>query len=303
MQMIKKLAIVAVMLLATMAGCAGRAAPLQSPVDFLADYGIPVEPKPEVFRVRVPASWAVPLGAFPEGLYWGIAAELSREAGLDITPLKGKEVDVYRYSFTDQQPGQWEGIIHVPSSAVVLLSGGKVAGAWLALNRSDIGPAVTRRTLEQITGLTFDQWVERQGYFKDPGPNADLATLGPGEVLAAFLDAVSKGDKRRANACLSPATLRGALTMNLPPGRLYTNTTLADAIVKGRLLSYEMVEPESPWAEITEIGDRTRVELAARVEIYWRMHEFNTPNGQTTRFAVMEKGPYGWKLSSLGTGP
>jgi hypothetical protein len=277
--------------------------PAQNPVDFLADYGVAVTPQPEVFKVTVPASWAVPLGAFPEGLYWGMAAELSRDAGLDITPLKGKEVEVYRYHYMDQQPGQWEGIVHVPSSAVVLRSGGKVAGAWLAFGEWQVGPSLKRRSLEQITGLPFDQWVEREGYFKDAGPNANLATLGPGEVLAAFLDAVSRGDKRRANACLAPAALRDALTLNLPPGRLYTNTTLADSIIKGRLLSYELVEPESPWAEITELGDRTRVELAARVEIYWRMHEFNTPGGETTRFALMEKGPFGWKLRSLGTGP
>lgn len=308
---------IAFLVLVVVAGCGRGMAPSQplkpapghDPGVFLAAFGIKVESNPEAFEVTIPAAWEVPLGTYPEGLYWGIVSEFSKDAGLDITRLKGRRVTVNRYPIAGGLPGAGEqSSFSYPSDAVVLIADGQVAGAWLAFNKWGIGPSVKQRSLEQITGLTFQQWVDQQGYFQDPGPNADLAQLGPAEVLAAFLDAVSRGDKRRAYACLTPATLRDALTVNLMPGRLYnpgfsSHNSLVENIVKGKLLDYEMVEPDSPWGDIADVGERTRVELAARVEITWRMPEFNTPSGQTTRFALMEKGAHGWKLGGLGTGP
>jgi len=46
--------------------------------------------------------------------------------------------------------------------------------------------------------------LEPRGYFRDAGPNGDLADLGPVEVLEAYLAALSSGNAVRANACELP---------------------------------------------------------------------------------------------------
>lgn len=78
---------------------------------------------------------------------------------------------------------------------------------------------------------------------------------------------------------------------------------MVDNIEKAGLISYRFVDPDQPAEEITDIGDRTRVEIMAEMELTWRDEYFNTPTGRTIRFAVMEKLHNGWKLIGLGTGP
>lgn len=276
---------------------------------FLQQFGLPVQAGPEQFPLRVPATWEVPLGAYPEGLYWGLANEFSRDAGLDLRRLKGKTVTVYRYELAGTLPGEGDHPrFRYPADAIVLVQDQAVVGAWLAAVRQGFGPSVRQRKLPALTGLTFEQWVERERYFTDPGPNPDLSKLGPAQVLAAFLQAVSKGDKTRANACLSPAHLRDTLTLNLPPARLYhpgfgRDNSLVEQIERGKLISYKMADPAHPSTELKRITDQKRVVLAAELQLTWRDAVFNTPKGRTIRFAVLDKTANGWKLSALNTGP
>lgn len=280
-----------------------------SPAAFLQAYDLQAQGEPERFPVQVPPDWTVPLGAYPTGLFWSLANVYSLDAGLDLRLLKGQTVTVWRYRLAGGLPGEGDSSkFSYPSNIVLLVRDEQVLGAWLAFNLYQVGPSVKRRNFEAITGITFDEWVYREGFFADAGPNADLAKLGPAEVLDAFFDAINRGDKRRANACLTPRQQWTALTVNLGPNRLYNpefgdNNTMTENILHGKLLSFRMVDPDHPGTELRELGDRTRVELAAEVEIKWRMAEFNTPSGRTIRFAGMEKGPYGWKLEGLGTGP
>ena len=276
---------------------------------FLKQFNLRVAPQPERFQVKVPASWDVPLGAYPEGMYWGLAAEFARDAGFDLTRVKGQTADVWRYELPGGLPGQGEqSQFTYPSTAILLVQNEKVVGAWLAFNKHTVGPSVKGRYLEEVTGLPFERWVEKQGYFTAAGPNADLAKLGPVEVVATFADAVSKGDRTRAVACMDPVALRDVLTMNLEPGRLYNpdfgeNNSLAHNIVRAQVLTAKMLDPDTPADEIRDIGARTRVELRLFMELKWRQQVFNTPDNRTTRFAILQKWPFGWKLGGLGTGP
>ena len=67
---------------------------LITPEAFLQQYGIKVKGNPEKLKVSVPKSWDVRLGDYPEGLYWGLANEFSKDVELDLTRLKGKTVEV-----------------------------------------------------------------------------------------------------------------------------------------------------------------------------------------------------------------
>jgi hypothetical protein len=280
---------------------------LQSIGAFLHKYDLQVQGQPTKFTVQVPATWDVPLGAYPVGLYWGLANVYSRDAGLDLTPLKGSTVAVVVYSLAGGLPGTGEEArFHYPSNVVLLVKGQQVAGAWLTFNVTSIGPSVKKHDLQEITGLTLEQWVEREKYLADPGANADLARLGPTQVLSAFFEAIDKGDKVRANACLSPQALLDCLTMNLEPGnlqpgRLYNpgfgkNNSLVESIVQARPLSYGKAPPGIQ-------SSQTTTEIAVDLDIQWADAAFNTPGNVQTLFAIMEKDANGWKLDSLGTGP
>lgn len=279
------------------------------PEAFLELHGLKVKESPSVFPVKVPENWEVPLGSYPVGIYWGLANEFSRDAGLDLTLLKGKTVEVRRFSLADGLPG--EGIqsrYKYPSNVVLLVQDEKVAGSWLTFNVLSIGPSVKKRSLEQITGLSFEEWVEREKYFSVPGENADLAALGPTGVLDAFFEAINRGDKTRANACLSPRALLNTLTMNLKSDCLYNpdfghNNSLVENILKAKPVSYMLIGKERPVKELKEIGERKEITVGVVLDIQWRDQAFNSPAGRQERFALLKKYPNGWKLSGLGTGP
>lgn len=315
-----KIVVVWVFVLALLAAAVGCALPSrrdtkkvtvgQNVETFLGQFGLKTKGDPIRFMVKVPESWVVPMGAYPEGLYWGLANEVSKDAGLDLAPLKGKTVEVWRYALADALPGRGtQSQYRYPSDAIVLVRGDTIVGAWLAFNLHTIGPSVKMRYVEDITGLTFEQWVERESYFAAPGENADLVSLGPIEVLNSFFEAINKGDKTRAAACLSPRAMLYSLTMNLSrEERLYNSgfsprNSLVENIRRAKLLSYKLTEPDTPGVEIREVGDRTRVAVTAYLEITWQDDLFNTPSGRAARFAGLEKYPNGWKLTGLGTGP
>ncbi len=293
------------------AGCVAKTQ-VRSVDAVLKKYDLKVEGEPVKLTVKVPADWKVPLGAYPEGLYWGLANEYSKDVGLDLTKLKGQTVEAWVYSLAGGLPGEGDQArFRYPSDVVVLLDQGKVAGAWVNFNRWGVGPSVRLRKLEDITGLTFEKWVEREGFFNDPGSNADLAKLNPAEVVAAFFEAINKGDKVRANACLSPRVMLNGLTVNLRPRVLYNpgfgeNNSYTENILSGTLVSWRYYALDPSRGMVTgqnqPAGDSVGIE--AQVFIRWRDATFNSPSGgPETRFIGLTRTAYGWKIEGFGTGP
>ncbi|WP_339290181.1 DUF4830 domain-containing protein [Paenibacillus sp. FSL E2-0201] len=93
-------------------GCNGgkKASPtIQSsiwkPEVFLQTLDYKVQSQPDKFLVDVPQDWEVKLGEYPEGLYWRLANVFSKDAGFDLTTLKGSDVEAWRYSLVDGLPG------------------------------------------------------------------------------------------------------------------------------------------------------------------------------------------------------
>lgn len=277
---------------------------------FLKYYNLKVKNSPTKFNVNVPQSWDVQLGAYPEGLYWDLANVFSKDAGLDLTSIKGKTVEAQIYELEDGLPGSGDSArFQYPSNAILLVKDGQVAGAWLALNIASIGPSVTKKTLQDLTGLTFEQWVDRQPYFSDAGSNSNLEGLSPTEVVDTFFSAINKGDKSRAVACLSPQTLRESLTVNLVPGHLYhqgfnQDNSIVENLAEGNPASYELYDPERPVNKLKEIGNRKQIGVEVKLKnIKWLDPSVDNPEGNTTRFARLTKYKNGWKLDGLGTGP
>lgn len=293
------------------AGCA-RHPEASSPEAFLKQYNLAVNGQPTSLQVTVPADWRVPLGSYPEGLYWGIANELSKDAGLDLTALKGKTVEARVYAIDGGLSGEGDqSQFRYPSNVVILLEQGKVAGAWVNFNEAGPSHSVKLRRFIDITRLDFPKWAEREGFFADPGPNSDLVKLDPIEVIRAFFRAINDGDQLRANACLSPQEMLHSLYVNRPAGVLYNpdfgaNNSYSSNILGGDLISWNYYYFDPIQGRVVDSfsqppGDEVRVQ--AEVHIKWRDSQFNSPTGVETRFFILTKTAQGWKIEGIGTGP
>ena len=279
-----------------------------SPEQYLKHYSLEIEGGPSKFNITVPNTWKVELGAYPEGLFWALANEYSKDVGLDLIPLKGRTVEVWRYPLKGGLPGQGsQSEFSYPSNVVLLVDNNKVVGAWLAFNVSNIGPSVKKKYLEDITGLTFDTWLYRQNILAFTEENNDLVQLGPTEVLDAFFKAIEEGDTTRADACLSPRLTLDSLTMNLQENQLYNpkydkNNSFVRNIVEAKPISYRLLDPQIPANEV-QLGDRTEIEVKITMKLKWDDAAFNSPDDMQTRFSLLIRYPDGWKILGLGTGP
>lgn len=314
------LLLIFIITLSALAGCAvqsnqvpaakeaGAAADNFNPGNFLQQFKLDVTGDAERFDVTIPKDWSIKPGAFPEGLYWALANEYSKDAGLDLTALKGKTVKVWRYSLADGLPGRGEqSSFKYPSKVILLVDRNQVVGAWLAFNVLSIGPSLNQKYLEDITGLFFDKWLYEQKLLVGAEEYEDLAAMDPVQVLNAFCRAIEAGDKARANACMSPDFMLSALTMNLQGNALYnkeysSNNSFSENLLRARLISYKLMDPGS-MKVIYSIGDRDKIEIEAQMQMQWKDDAFNTPDGVQPRFAILKKYETGWKLESLGTGP
>lgn len=271
---------------------------------FLKQHGLTVESLVAHFPVRVPEAWAVQQGQYPEGLYWTLAGEFSKDAGLDLAPLKGQEVEAYRYGLVGGLPGDGDQAqFSYPSNVVLLLQASKVVGAWLEFNTASVGPSVNKRSLKDVTGLGFEDWVVQQGVFQDAGPNTDLAAMSSTDVMRAYFAAVGKRNDVRANACLSPREMLSLLTTNRPANILYNPGFSADNSITANILEARLLSWTPPESRKGPQGHEM-VELSADLILKWRDAAFNTPDGKATRFVVLQRyGDLGWKIEGIGTGP
>lgn len=275
---------------------------------FLKTANLKIQGNAERFKVKVPEKWNVISGEYPEGLYWSLANVFSKDASLDLTRLKGKTVDVWRYSLADGLPGQKEqSNFRYPPKAVLLVENEKVVGAWLSFNTAMIGPSIKRHYLEDITGLTFRAWLEKEGLFTSKEKNRDLTMLQPVEVLKEFFKAINNGNKERAYACLDPSEMLNSLTMNLSGEQLYhpkfgESNSFVENIIKAEPVDFKLMD-SNDFTKVESIGNRTEVEVAISMNIKWRDNAFNTPGQNQIRFTIMKKYKDGWKLQGLGTGP
>lgn len=286
----------------------GTSSKSNTPEDFLKYLNLKVKDAPAKFKVTVPADWKVMLGEYPEGLYWELANVYSKDAGLDLTPLKGKNLVAWRYELADGLPGQGtQSSYSYPSNIILLIDDEHVVGAWLAFNRWGIGPSVKQNYLEDLTGLTFDKWLSQQDILVNTEANKDLAAMDPVQVLEAFCNAIDEKNSVRANACMSPDYMLDALTVNLQENSLYNKGYSSDNsyqqnLLEAKVLSYKLMDADT-LKEIPSLGDRTKVIIDSNMKMKWKDGAFNSPDGTQTRFVSLKKYENGWKIQGLATGP
>lgn len=286
-------------------------ASLVSDTIFLENYGLSASETIGQFDVSVPKDWNVRYGDYPEGLYWSLANVFSSDIGLDLNALKGKTVAATVYRLSDGLKAlDRVSDFRYPSNVVILREDGQIKGAWLNFNTSAIGPSLVMNDLEAITGKAFDAWVWDEGVFVLT--NSYLPS--PQATIQNFFGAIQSGNKQNANTCLRPSSFLSSLTTNLDLSkRLYhddfnTNNSLVENIESAtdvEIISYfdnqtfKPIENSQAYFDAMPLGTRIEVEIALNLD--WRENMFNT-EGKDSRYAVLEKTPYGWKLDGLATG-
>lgn len=279
---------------------------------FLAGYKLTPQGSPTRFFVQVPASWDISPGVYPEGLYWQVANVFAQDAGFDLTTLKGKTVEVWRSELKDQLPGDDPtNKTTYPANAVLLISDGQIAGGWLELNQTGIGPSLNQKTFKQITKLTFQDWFAQKNLLPTDGIEADLLNQNPLGVMQTYFDASTSGNKTLAYACLGPQALLDCLTANRPADSLYNpgftaNNSLLENITSASLVSWEFIDPKAP-SKILKINlnqkiSQKNLEVLAMLQLNWRDSSQNTTGGQTGRYIWLTNTDLGWKIQKIDTG-
>jgi hypothetical protein len=275
-----------------------------TPQAFLKLYNLKVQGNPHKFKVDVPKTWDVSPGEFPIGLFWELANEFSKDAGIDLTPLKGTTVDVWRYSLIDEIPGDGDPKNKCSSNNVVLLvNNQKVVGAWIAFNQFEVGPSVKKHYLKDITGLDFEDWTQKKGLFSELGKNKDIASFPPADVVKTFFKAIDDGDKTRAYECLTPTEMLYSLTTNLgtDQGKERENllynlkfvkmNSRVEAMAKIKPISFILKDPKN-WSDIKNADNRTEVAVVTT----W----ININNSKDGTSVTLKKYANGWKIKSMG---
>jgi len=281
----------------------------------LTRYSLSTRGDPWAFEVTVPESWEVRPGEIPVGLYWGVANEFAKDAGFDLTEVKGRTLRVRRYILGGESvPGPGgQGTILGVRDLVVLVDGERIAGAWVSFatgGQGQVGMSLSGRFLEELTALEFGPWAEREGLFVASVASAGLDALGPADVVAVFLEAVTAGDKARAYACLSPDSLLRTVASQhfrdasaLYQAKLEPFNSVVEGLEAGHLIGWQLLDPESPEKELLGPGELTAIEVQAELELRWRkrqIYEGNPPEPACTergfRYFTLRRTGLGWRI-------
>ena len=237
-------------------------------------------------------------GDFPEVIYWARGIELSSDVGLDLSSHLGKAIEARLYKVAERLPEQM-GANRDFARAVVVRAEGRIVGAWLA--HGDRSRSLQVRTLEEVTGKSFDDWVTKLIDPADPMEQR-LAEMTPEEVIETYFFAIDHKDYATAHACQSRSFIMLFLTSNSGLGyrSLYNEGFLDETGVDlGNYISVKVVR-------VTRV-DRQGAALAGGSEIKYDVEleqRRKIPYGSDACIIVMRKETpsTGWKIHSMGTG-
>lgn len=278
--------------------------PRRAEIELLAQYGWTPEHRINSYPVRLPENLQHQAGTFPIKLYWAYNNELNGDIGLDLTPHLGREATLSIYRLAEPLPDFLRP--RTEARAVVLSRDGEVIGAWIDAGRhSSFACSLKRRGFEDITGLTWDDWVA--GFIDRDDPlEQELARLGPEEIIRTYWQAVNDGDHRRAYATLSRRTLAQWLSTNMD-NNFHANRDFADAYAGEGLDNYLAAEvlgireytPAEPPGE--SLAGARSYEVKVDIEVKKTVSE---GSGVATRFTTVKpEAGLGWRIVGMGTGP
>ncbi|MCP4362028.1 MAG: DUF4830 domain-containing protein, partial [Chloroflexi bacterium] len=157
-----------------------------NPEDLFEEYGWTINQALGYHQITLPRSFSHLPGDFPIPIYWAYNNALSNAIGLDFSALGGAEVEAIVYSLEEVSPP----CLHPYNDArgIAITANGNVIGAWLDAGAYlDKACALDGRTLQEIVGLTWGQWLVETGIV-DPENMLEksIAAMSPEETVHAY---------------------------------------------------------------------------------------------------------------------
>jgi hypothetical protein len=257
------------------------------------DYGWTVSFKVNEMKEKLPSDLKYQAGEFPIKIYWAYNFTLSDAIGLsDMKQYLGKTVDIEIYRLNEGLPEEFEP--NIEARGIVIRSQGQIIGAYMDRGRhSSFACSLDRKTLEQITGKDWSEWLA--GYIDfDNKLLKELSTMTPEEVIKTSFDALDKGDCKRYYATFTLKNLVSYLSGNMGFSDLYNKGFPTDTnINKARLIKIGNSRDENNYKVYP-----VKVDFDFKKMI-------TSEDGPQSRFVEVEKESenIGWRINGIGTGP
>lgn len=135
-------------------------------VQLFADHGWGTSDPVVRSKDRLPQDFRLRTGTYP----WRVFLDLSIDIGLDFSSLAGTEVETIRFTINDLQGGRLQGERSKYTLQGVALVGpdGVPVGAWITYTNESgeipsgtMGFSLKARSLDEITGLTWQEYVQK----------------------------------------------------------------------------------------------------------------------------------------------
>ncbi len=155
--------------------------------------------------------------------------------------------------------------------------------------------------MEQVTGKSFDKWV--QGFINyEDRTEIKISKMKPEEVIKEYFNAVNKHDRDMIFSCLTMKNLCSYLSSNMDNRYLY-NKNEKDAFYDGygniksvKLISVKRMENTGNPGNVLEYEVETDYKFDKPITV---------SDGVQPRFILLRKESEksGWKIDGIGTGP
>jgi len=269
-------------------------------VAFLKQYGWTIFYKIKSYYGRLPESFIHESGEYPVSLYYAYNNELCRDIGLDISPYLGKHVTVNLYKLEEPLPA-FLAPRQQASRAVVVKDGSRIVGAWLDAGRPyGFACSLKGRTLEEITGKPFGEWVEQYVNHQNPQEKL-LSRMEPERVIQAYFEAIDRKDPKTAHACETRRRLTQYLFEGMDNNRLYNYSySVNDSEEIRNILRARVIKIEPHRQENWDKDTRTyRVEVDLNVK-----RVINYESGRHIWYMTLrrESPNLGWRIDQIERG-
>lgn len=276
-----------------------------SPEDVFEEYGWTITQMLGHHQITLPHSFSHLPGDFPVSIYWAYNNTLSSAIGLDYRLFLGKQVDAIVYALEEAPTCLFP---YDDARGIAITVNGYVIGAWIdAGTYLDLACALDGRTLQDITGLTWGQWLVETGVVNTENKlEKSIATISPEQIVHAYYEAINEHNYSLAYAYFTREELVGYLFANMlcctldGRGKLFHS-----AYGEGRgdygienieFVEIEMISKQS----LSEI----MLEVTGTIQYYNEIPHL-LQNGRFHYFITLKEEieNLGYRIAGIGTGP
>jgi len=260
-------------------------------------YNWTVDYKINALKETLPDDLKHKAGEYPVKLYWAYNSELSKEIGLDFTAYLGEEVTAEIYRLREPLPEFLEPRRN--ARGVVIKRHGRIIGAFIDAGRhSSFACSLNRKSLEEITGRQWNEWVADYIDFEDE-LEVKLSQMRPEDIIREYFKALDRHDTKTVWACTTRKNLLQLLSANMDNNYLFNRDS--DRTIDYNIRSVKLLDIK----ELEGLSNEPGV-LEYRVDAYFDFKKaITSDDGVWPRFVVLKKETEmsGWRIDGIGTGP